>query len=124
MYDSSGKYRQSQGAKAMTTVESGQRRKLGADGDTVAVSPVVEQDHEFLTAKEAAKYLGVSVHKISRLIGSGELPIYANAFDRRKRLVLRDHLDQLGDLLLSGEDEVMLSGKDACSYCGAIGKLT
>jgi len=50
---------------------------------------------DLLTVEAAARFLGVSRHKVGRLIRSGDLVPYVDPLDRRRRLVLRRHLDRL-----------------------------
>jgi excisionase family DNA binding protein len=56
-----------------------------------------------LTASEAARYLDVSQHKISRLIRSGELPVHENPNDKRSRLISQSDLDRVGATLKSDD---------------------
>jgi excisionase family DNA binding protein len=50
---------------------------------------------EHLTINEAAEYLGVSRHKIRRLIKSARLHCYEDWQDSRRRLIRIAELDQL-----------------------------
>lgn len=52
-------------------------------------------DQDMLNASQAAEYLSVSVHKISRLVRFGRLPPYVWTVDRRHRLFDRRDLDRL-----------------------------
>jgi excisionase family DNA binding protein len=51
--------------------------------------------NEYLSMKEAAKYLGVSDVKMRRLIGKGLLKVSCDPLDDRKRLVEKRELDTL-----------------------------
>jgi Helix-turn-helix domain len=44
---------------------------------------------------DAARYLGISAAKLSRLVSSGELSYSVDPLDRRRKLVLVADLDQL-----------------------------
>lgn len=52
-----------------------------------------------LIASEAADHLGVSIHKVRRLVQFGHLPVYLSSTDRRKRLFFRADLDRLRPII-------------------------
>lgn len=52
---------------------------------------------EILPVGQAAQYKGVGPDTIRRWIKDGHLPVYADTFDRRRRLVLREDLDKVGE---------------------------
>ncbi len=74
-----------------------------------AVEPTVAETNatpnDLLTVEEAARYLGVSRHKVGRLIRSGDLLPHTSPLDRRRRLVLRSHLDRLREPQVDPETE-------------------
>ena len=79
-------------------VEPGQIKfeyRKNEDTFAEATTALPPHNRDLLNASEAANYLGISVHKVSRLIRSGRLPVYATPFDRRQRLVFRSDLDAL-----------------------------
>jgi hypothetical protein len=55
--------------------------------------------------RDAAKYLGVSIPVMTRLVGSGALPYILNPLDRRCKLVLVKDLDRLKKQLLPVEEK-------------------
>jgi excisionase family DNA binding protein len=57
------------------------------------VSP--PDDEDMLNAQEAAQFLNVSVHKVSRLVRLGLLPAYVWSADRRHRRFERQALENL-----------------------------
>lgn len=50
---------------------------------------------EFLNAREAARYLGVSPTTLYRLINSGTLVTFRSEVNKRNRLIRRADLDRL-----------------------------
>lgn len=52
-------------------------------------------DAGMLNAQQAATFLGVSVHKVSRLVKIGDLPAYVWEHDKRQRLFDPDDLRQM-----------------------------
>lgn len=62
-----------------------------------------------LTVQEAAKYLGTTRQKVSRLIARGVLTTEENPLDTRQKLISREQLERLKTYKDLGEEEI--SGK-------------
>ncbi len=54
-----------------------------------------QKDEEYLTVLAAAKYLGVSRDKLSRMIKERQLEVVINPLDARQRLLPKSLLDGL-----------------------------
>lgn len=50
---------------------------------------------EKMKLSEASKFLGISMSKMSNLVGSGRIAVEDDLFDRRVRLVKRSDLEDL-----------------------------
>jgi excisionase family DNA binding protein len=55
----------------------------------------VDSGEEYLNAREAARYLGISPTTLYRLINTGTLATFRSELDKRERLVRRADLDRL-----------------------------
>ena len=55
----------------------------------------VDSGEDYLNAREAARYLGISPTTLYRLINSGTLKTFRSELDKRERLVRRADLDRL-----------------------------
>jgi len=50
---------------------------------------------EYLSLKEAQEHLGTSRTIMWRLVKLGDLPVYSDPLDKRKKLVKREDVDRL-----------------------------
>jgi len=53
-------------------------------------------DDEYVTMAEAQRILGISRQKIWRMVKDGELAAYQDPKDKRKKLVRRNDIDEVG----------------------------
>ena len=76
---------------------------MGSDPQRRRPAPLGQRDAApaggaggWLTTQEAAARLGVTRFVVARLARTGELPVYEDPFDKRKRLFRVEDLDALG----------------------------
>ncbi len=50
---------------------------------------------EYMTLQEAREFLGISRPTMWRVLKDGDLPVYADPLDKRKKLVKREDVERL-----------------------------
>ncbi len=105
----------------MARVGKDPRWERSLDGELVVDPGIVEPSQGerqvdvgegWLTVQQAAEHTVVSRYKIGRLIRSGELPVYTTPFDRRRRLVHLEDLDDLRSQVVPWVPPAEVEGRD------------